>query len=264
MEEGTGAANTTISFKFDGKDMNYDISDPDQLKAVVNDLQLGNLHKKKEKEMAETLRNVQSKADMFDKFDKWMESIRSGADPEPFINALQDSTGLKLSIGEKEAIRDGYFDDDDRISGLFKEITNLKSELKKTKTENYWQQKSETAHLKFGAKYDGKDGLPPYDAVEVEKFCRDKGLMLADIEEQYELAYQLMNKDKISEASVERQKKKEQETARKRDYTGSGDGHGFNFNDAPVSVKGKSYSQLAAEAAKTLREKGVPIFTDED
>jgi hypothetical protein len=255
---------TKITFKFDGQEKVYDISDPAQREEAVKDIELGNLHKKKEKEIAETLKAVKSKAEMYDKFDTWMNAIKNGsADPKEFVTAIQEATGLKLSVKDKEDIMSGDFEDDDKVAQIYKKVQSLESELKKAKTENFWQAKQEAATAKLSVKYDGKNGMPPYNQKEVDEYCAKTGFFLNDPEEHYEGAYLRLHQTDIEKAKTEQQKQKELELKRRQDYIDGGAGSGVDFKDKPISVKGKSYNKLVEETAQKLKDEGVPIFIDD-
>jgi len=263
-EQGAGG-NTVITWKFDGEEKSYDISDPEQLKEVTKDIELGNLHKKQQAKMAEELKAVKSKAELYEQFEEMMQGVRDGSvEPNRLVQAINTATGLELTLKDKEAIAEGtFFDEDSKMIGkLYKEIESLKKEVKQSQADVYWETKRDATHTKLKDKYNGVDGMPVYDPDEVERYCKQEGIFRKDIEKQYETAYKEMNAKAIIDAEQQTIKKKEQELARKRDAALSSEGS-FDFGPGNVKVEGKTYHQLAVEAARIAREQGVSIITDD-
>lgn len=260
-----GAGSTVITFKFDGEEKSYDLSDPEQHKEAVKDIELGNLHKKQQHKMAEELKAVKSKAELYEQFEDMMQGVREGRiEPKRLIDAISLGTGLELTVKEKEQIASGDFfgEDSKMVEKLYKEVESLKDEIKKSQADVYWETKRDATHTKLQSKFSGGDGKPAYDPEEVEAYCKKEGIFRKDLERQYETAYLEMHDKEIREAELKAAQKREQEKLRKKDAFLSND-DGYDFSPGEVKTDGKNYNQLVEETLRLAKEQGVQIITDD-
>jgi hypothetical protein len=252
-EGGSGERNTTIKYVFEGKESDFDISNPDQNEEAKKLIEMGMLHKKKMHGIAET----EKKAQQYDVWENQLEAIRNGSDPEDFINAIQLSTNLKLTLEEKKQIEEG-----EEGTDLFDKVMKRIDKVEDAQKNVYWEGKIENAHNKLIQKYNGKDGLPVYDIAAIEDYCNKEGFMMKDVVKQYEMAYREINSREIIEtlAKGKSDRKRQLAADRKMAQTEDGNSPGVLFDEKPIDVKDKSYSQLANEEAQKNIAKGESVY----
>jgi len=243
--------NTKVTYKFEGEDGSFDISDPAQAAEAKKFIELGKLHTRDMPEIGKLREKAQN-------FDVWDQLIRQSAETgnTDVLMATLSDAGIKMTKGEKEEFSD--LENDDAVKMIFDKLDKKISGLENKIDSSYWAGKGESAHTKLSSKYNGNDGLPKYKPEEIEKYCQKKKFIMDDIEEQYDVAYQMMNREAIETAKDEARLNKNGELKRKRDKVKLGDDDAVAVlrKDKRIDLTGKNYDQIAKEAGKILEERG--------
>ena len=174
---------------------------------------------------------------------------------------IEAAIGRPLTAKEQRQLEhDTDVEDDIFESPVVKKLQDEIQQLKKQQEELLLaeEQKLLEAEIKsLEAKYDGTNGLPKFDRDEVLNFAVEKGI--ADIE----LAYKLVNFDRLTESAKQKVKEDLKERERKlKDATSiEKDGTPATLEKEPR--KYRSYSEITKDLMKEIKEQGIDLFTDE-
>jgi hypothetical protein len=111
------------------------------------------------------------------------------------------------------------------------------------------------------SKYDGKGGLPKYDVDAVEKYIADNKFYLDDIEKNYELAYKMMNEDKI--LTAQRKLALEEEKKLKVGDAGTGRAEEADSSLKEQPKRPKTYDDIVKTVLEESKREGKAIITDD-
>ncbi len=186
-------------------------------------------------------------------------------DPEAkqlLVDKIESHIGQPLTEQEKETIIDN-FDGSEIVSGLKKEIEDLKKETKQNRDIQVGQE-IKAAHAMNEEAYKGKDGYPVYDKKAIEEYLQKNPIYTPDITRNYQIAYEEMHKEAIEEAKKTHWVNSEK--GRKQTIKNAKTEDGSSIVDTPPKedvVAGKSWDDLANEHLAETKKSGESLMIDD-
>lgn len=256
---------TKVVLKYKGEvDKEFDLTNPEDITALKRTAEKGRYWEKNEESFHKRLKDAESKAEIANNWDAYLNSIKSGNVPVDDLYNTFDKMGIKLTKQQKQDVSDDLFDGEENkhLTKLEKEIEQLKGQISESKSQQL-SKEIERTFKSLEKKYDGKDGLPKFDADEIADFVKRKNLYMDSVEETYENAYYLMNRQAIIDAERDRTADQRRKLEQERRRVSEGDLGGvgkFQFTE-PVNTK-KSYNQIAQDILADMHKQNMSIFKE--
>ncbi len=220
---------------------------------------------------AEELEANRDKVQMALGFARRLDGLRNGTeDTEKFITDLKnEGIDLKLTKSDLDDLDDG--DTDPVTRKLMEKIESLEKKIEtsslNTEAET-WKLHSSAAHKDLASKFSGKNGYPKYNAAEIDDYLVKNGgnsIFHPDVNKQYELIYQDLNREKILEAERTYGGLSEPERLKKIKEAQGVRGGGGDIQPGSFKSEGmdRDYDKSAQSALDSARASG-KSFTIED
>lgn len=260
--------NSKVVLKYKGEeDKVYDISNPDDLASFKQKAEKGRWYEKNEEDITKKLKRLDSlegKAKIADNWETYLGQVRSGDIPIDDLYGKFDQMGIKLTREEKKEMRDDVYleEDNDMIKQLEAKVSGLENQIKKN-SESQITSQIENTFKALSKRYDGNNGYPPFDAEEVQELVKKKNLYMDSIEDTYENAYFILNREKILNAERENAQSKKKDLEQKRRSVSEdepGNVGSFKFNEID---KKQSYNKLADAILSDMHKQGKSVFVED-
>ena len=200
--------------------------------------------------------------------DTW-EGLLDGAKSDPekltqLVGMIEGYIGKPLTERQVAELQDDAFTDDLATNPVVKKLQTELNAMKE-QTEKAQQaaiaQEIQRVHKNMMVKYDGSSGLPKYEIDEVERYIADNSFYLKDIDQNYEQAYFMLNKDKI--LAAERKKALEDNKKLKVGDDGIGRAEEAAASLKEQKEKPKNYDDIVKAVLENARSEGKAIITDD-
>lgn len=170
-----------------------------------------------------------------------------------FIPNLENELGFKITESQADDLLDDI-SQNPIVVALQKKIDDLEKS-QKTDQERQMIREIESAHKVLEGKYNGKNGMPKYDREEVDKYIAENSFFMPDINQNYEEAYFLANKQKILDAKLKQaddfDKKRKEFLENNKEPSDISDG-----GAKPKEKTPKTYDELAESILEEAKSKG--------
>jgi len=258
--------NSKVVVKVDGQvDSEYDITNPDDLASFTQKAAKGRWYEKNEESISKKLKRldeVEGKAKIADNWETYLASVKSGQVPIDDLYDKFDQMGIKLNKKDKEELDEDFLDNP-KVSLLEDKIKSLETKMRQN-NDNAVATQIERTFKSLEKKYDGKDGLPEFDSADIADFVKKKNLYMDSVEDTYENAYFLMNRDAIIEAERSRSNDDRKRLQRRRDGVSEeepGRLGKFQFTE-PVNTK-QSWNKITKDILDDMAKQGKSVFIQE-
>jgi len=193
---------------------------------------------------------------------------------QELVGKLEMAIGRPLTNKEEKDLDKGKMpkilldeEEDSNIKNMFKQyeakITELEKKLNQfakgseDKELAAIQAEIEKEAIALEKKYDGKDGTPKFERDEIYKFAAEKGI------DDLELAFKMMNLDKLTEAAQKKAIAEYQDQLKKRKAGFVESSEESAAIESSHKSNAKTYHQLGHEAFESAKKQGISFFNDD-
>jgi len=256
---GTQSQDSKVVFKYQGEVVDeLDWNVPADREKIVQRAHRGIMYDK----VADDLHAAKKERDTW-------EGLLEGAKSDPekltqLVGMIEGYIGKPLTEKQVAELHDDAYTDDLSTNPVVKklqaELNAMKEQTEKAQAAAV-SQEIQRIHKNLMVKYDGSSGLPKYEVDEVEKYITDNSFYLKNIDENYEQAYFMLNKDKI--LAAERKKALEDNKKLKVGDDGIGRAEEAAASLKEQKEKPKSYDDIVNAVLRESKEQGKAIILDD-
>lgn len=257
-----------VTLKVNGEeDRTFDLSNPDDIASFKQKAEKGRWYEKNEEDISKKLKRLEGlegKAKIADNWQAYLDQVRSGDIPVDDLYDKFETMGIKLNAQEKKEIRDDVYIDEDNsmVRELEAKIAGLEKKLDKS-NENQVATQIESTLKTLTKRYDGSNGYPKFDINEVVNFVKSKNLYMDSIEETYENAYVLMNKEDILKAERESSTSASKELEKRRNQVAEDKPGNISYKFSEKIDTKQSWNKIGNQILEDMHKQGKSVFLTE-